>query len=115
MRLLDVVRPALNFLPEVESPLKRPEFNDKILWTAWSVFIYLVIANIPLFGIQRVPKSLDDNEWIRTIMGANRGTILELGMTPIITAGIILQFMASQSGDRGVSIEMHCKEDRELF
>ena len=51
MRLLDVVRPALNFLPEVEKPHKRPEFNDKILWTAWSVFIYLIILNLPLFGI----------------------------------------------------------------
>jgi len=65
--------------------------------------------------MQREPKSLDENEWIRTIMGANRGSILELGMTPIITAGIILQFMASQSGERGIAIEMHCKEDRELF
>jgi len=53
MRLLDVVRPTLAFLPEVESPIKRTEFNDKILWTAWASFLYLVISNLPLFGIQR--------------------------------------------------------------
>ena len=112
MRLLDVVRPALSFLPEVECPIKRPEFNDKILWTAWSCFIYLIICNLPLFGIQREPKSLDENEWIRTIMGANKGTILELGLSPIITSGIVLQFMASA---RLLDIQMMSKEDRELF
>tara|TARA_B110000285_G_C15019031_1_gene560551 strand:- start:640 stop:1116 length:477 start_codon:yes stop_codon:yes gene_type:complete len=112
MRLLDVVRPALNFLPEVEQPIKRPEFNDKILWTAWSCFIYLLINNLPLFGIQRQPQAQDENEWIRTIMGATRGSILDQGMTPIITAGLILQFMAAS---RMLDINMLNREDRELF
>ena len=53
MRVLDLVRPALNFLPEVEQPIKRQTLNDKILWTVWAVFLYLVILNLPLFGIQR--------------------------------------------------------------
>jgi len=51
-------------------------------------------------------------------MGANRGSILELGMTPIITAGIICQFFGSinaQSSSYKIDINMNSKEDKELF
>lgn len=82
------------------------------MWTAWAVILYGVVLNMPLFGIQRQPKSLDENEWIRVILGCGKGTLMELGMTPIITSGLVLQFLASA---RHIDVNMWSKEDRELF
>lgn len=42
MRFLDLVRPVVGYLPEVEAPLKKQSFNDKMMWTAWTLFIYLI-------------------------------------------------------------------------
>jgi protein transport protein SEC61 subunit alpha len=42
MRFLDLVRPVVNYLPEVEAPAKKQSFNDKMSWTAWTLFIYLI-------------------------------------------------------------------------
>jgi len=42
MRFLDLVRPVVTFLPEVEAPARKQSFNDKLMWTAWTLFIYLI-------------------------------------------------------------------------
>lgn len=33
--------------------------------------------------------------WTRVIMASNRGTLMELGTGPIVTAGMVLQFLTS--------------------
>jgi len=45
-------------------------------------------------------------------MGATKGSILELGMTPILTSGLVLQFLASAGR---LDVIMISKGDRELF
>jgi len=50
---LDLVRPFAGLLPEVEGPYKRQSFNDKLMWTAWCLFMYLVLCQIPLYGVAK--------------------------------------------------------------
>jgi protein transport protein SEC61 subunit alpha len=45
-------------------------------------------------------------------MASNRGTLMELGITPIITSGMVFQLMA---GTRLIDIDMNLKSDRELY
>jgi protein transport protein SEC61 subunit alpha len=42
LRFIDLVQPVRNYLPEVESPLKKQAFKEKLLWTAITLFIYLI-------------------------------------------------------------------------
>ena len=42
MRLLDLVRPIMRIIPEVPEPKKPPTFKEKMMWTAWTLFIYLI-------------------------------------------------------------------------
>jgi protein transport protein SEC61 subunit alpha len=42
MRFIDAVAPIKHLLPEVEAPLKKQTFREKLLWTAISLFIYLI-------------------------------------------------------------------------
>merc|ERR1712010_212770 len=111
VRFLDLVRPVVNLLPEVEAPVKKQSFNDKMMWTAWTLFIYLICCQIPLYGIKTNSAS-DPLYWLRVILASNKGTIMELGMSPIITSGMIMQLLV---GAKIIDVNMQSKEDRELF
>lgn len=51
------------------------------------------ILQIPLFGIMS-SDSADPFYWIRVILASNRGTLMELGISPIVTSGLIMQLLA---------------------
>jgi len=59
------------------------------------VFRILELFNfqIPLFGIMS-SDSADPFYWIRVILASNRGTLMELGISPIVTSGLIMQLLA---------------------
>lgn len=38
--------------------------------------------------------SADPFYWIRVIMASNRGTLMELGISPIVTSSLIMQLLA---------------------
>ncbi|TEB28754.1 SecY protein [Coprinellus micaceus] len=86
VRFLNLVRPFLPILPEVSSPDRKVPFNQKVLWTAVTLLIFLVCSQVPLYGIMSSDSS-DPLYWMRVILASNRGTLMELGITPIVTLG----------------------------
>jgi preprotein translocase subunit SecY len=74
-------------------PSVQIQFREKVLWTAITLFIFLVCCQIPLFGIMS-SDSADPFYWIRVILASNRGTLMELGISPIVTSGLIMQLLA---------------------
>jgi len=82
-----------------------------MLWTMVTLFIFLVCCQIPLYGIAP-SKSTDPFYWMRVILASNRGTLMELGISPIITAGMVMQLL---HGARIIEVNMQLKEDRALF
>merc|ERR1719201_549856 len=93
LRFLELVRPFMCVLPEVKSPDRARPFKERVLWTAITLFIFLVCCQIPLFGIMS-SDSADPFYWIRVILASNRGTLMELGISPIVTSGLIMQLLA---------------------
>lgn len=110
-RFLGVFKPLARFLPEAKPPGRRIGFNQKLMWTALAVIIYLVMAEIPLYGLQ-AGESGYELSYLRVIFASNRGTLLELGIGPIVTAGLILQLLA---GSGIIGVDMANPEDRGLF
>ncbi|KAG8983881.1 translocon subunit [Tulasnella sp. JGI-2019a] len=110
-RFLNLVRPFLPVLPEVSSPERKVPFNNKVAWTAVTLLIFLVCSQVPLYGIMSSDSS-DPLYWMRVILASNRGTIMELGITPIITSGMIMQLLA---GANLIEVDFQLKEDRALF
>lgn len=49
---------------------------------------------------------------MRVILASNRGTLMELGITPIVTSGMIMQLLA---GANLIEVDFSLKEDRALF
>lgn len=111
MRFLHLIRPVMCVLPEVESPDRKIPFREKLLWTTITLFIFLVCCQIPLYGVQSA-KSSDPFYWMRVILASNRGTLMELGISPIVTSGLVMQLLA---GSRIIEVDYNVKEDRALF
>ena len=57
-------------------------------------------------------ESSDPFYWMRVMMASNRGTLMELGITPIMSSGTIMQLLA---GAQIITIDQNVKEDRILF
>lgn len=98
-------------LPEVAQPDRKIPFREKVLWTVITLFIFLVSCQIPLYGVQTT-KSADPLYWMRVILASNRGTLMELGISPIVTSGLVMQLLA---GSRIIEVDQSLKEDRALF
>uniref|UniRef100_A0A7S0G5Z8 Translocon Sec61/SecY plug domain-containing protein n=1 Tax=Rhodosorus marinus TaxID=101924 RepID=A0A7S0G5Z8_9RHOD len=112
MRVLNLVKPFMGILPEIEQPGKVVPFKEKVLWTSITLFIYLVCCQIPLYGVVNT-KSSDPFYFMRVVLAAsNRGTLMELGISPIVTSSLIMQLLA---GVKIIEVDQSVQEDRVLF
>jgi preprotein translocase SecY subunit len=109
-RFLGLFKPIGRVLPEVKKPERKVSFNEKIFWTALVLVIFLVMTQIPLYGVSA--SAQDQFSSLRVIFASNRGTLMELGIGPIVTAGLILQLLA---GSNIIECDMSNSEDRGLF
>ncbi len=109
-RFLSLFKPIGRVLPEIKKPERKVSFNEKIFWTALVLVIFLVMTEIPLYGIAK--SASDQFGALRVIFASNRGTLMELGIGPIVTAGLILQLLA---GSNIIKCDMSNSEDRGLF
>merc|ERR1712166_1293443 len=57
-------------------------------------------------------KSADPFYWMRVILASNRGTLMELGISPVVTSGMVMQLLA---GAKLIGVDQSLKEDRVLF
>eukprot|EP00922_Rhytidocystis_sp_ex-Travisia-forbesii_P038419 GHVS01057240.1.p1 GENE.GHVS01057240.1~~GHVS01057240.1.p1 ORF type:complete len:474 (+),score=31.55 GHVS01057240.1:139-1560(+) len=110
-RFLNLIKPVMCVLPEVQTPDRKIPFKEKVLWTLVSLFVFLICCQIPLYGIM-TSKSADPFYWMRVILASNRGTLMELGISPIVTSGMVMQLLA---GSKIIDVDQSLKEDRALF
>lgn len=109
VRLLKIFRPIGRIVPEVAMPKRRVALTEKILWTLFALAAFLIMAEIRLYG---VAPGYDPFRAYRVIFASNRGTLMELGIMPIVNAGLILQVLA---GSGLVGIDLSEPEDKALF
>jgi preprotein translocase SecY subunit len=107
------LRPLFKLLPTVRRPAKRVGFIEKIFWTGLVLILYLIMCEIPLYGLPISPRGAPDPFYLyRVIFASERGTLMELGIGPIVTAGLILQLLV---GARLIGLDFSKPEDRALF
>uniref|UniRef100_A0A6A7FY21 Protein transport protein sec61 subunit alpha n=1 Tax=Hirondellea gigas TaxID=1518452 RepID=A0A6A7FY21_9CRUS len=107
---LSLVTPFLPILPEVERPRRKVQFSEKCLWTVITLLIFLVCCQIPLYGVKR-SDAADPFQWIRVVVASNRGTLMELGITPIVTSGMVVQVLA---GTKMITVDTNDPRQRAL-
>jgi len=101
----------LSNLPEVASPTqKRLSFKEKLKWTGIILVLFFVLGLIPLFGLGA--NALQQFEFLSIVLGAQFGSILSLGIGPIVTASIVLQLL---NGSGIVKFDLTSHEGKRSF
>jgi len=85
------MEPLLAAMPTVKGPEGHVHFKNKLAWTAGILILYFVLTNIPLFGLN--PNSQDIFFYWRALLAGASGSLVQLGIGPIVTASIVLQLL----------------------
>ena len=105
------LRDLVHNLPGVRGPTeKKVSFNVKMKWTLFILVGYFILANIPLFGISE--GSLSRFEYLAILLGTSFGSIISLGIGPIVMSSIILQLL---SGAGIINIDQNTDEGKKFF
>jgi preprotein translocase subunit SecY len=89
--LLDRMEPLLAAMPAVKSPEGHVHFKNKLVWTLAVLILYFALTNIPVFGLDS--SSQDVFLYWRALLAGASGSIVHLGIGPIVTASIVLQLL----------------------
>ncbi|KAL4490223.1 hypothetical protein ABPG72_004262 [Tetrahymena utriculariae] len=111
MGFIDLLKPAFSLIPEVQPARQYIPKDHKIVWTGITLFIYLVCCQIPLYGVVRAQGS-DPFYWMRVILASNRGTLMELGISPLVTSSMIIQLLVNT---RILDFNARVQEDRQAI
>lgn len=108
---MGVWQALLGNLPEVAGPSQRRlGFKEKLKWTLLILFLFFVLRLIPLFGLG--PNELARFEYLSTILGAEFGSLISLGIGPLVTASIVLQLL---NGSGLVKFDLTTHEGKKSF
>ena len=69
------------------------------------------MGQIPLYGVTEDPR-FDFLAFARVIFAAQQGTLMELGIGPIVTAGLLMQLL---KGSDLIRLDFKNPDDRSLF
>ena len=108
---MSILDNLIAIFPEVKGPTqKRLPFKEKLKWTLVILVIFFVMGLIPLFGLGE--NALQQFEFLSIILGASFGSILSLGIGPIVTASIVLQLL---NGTGIIKMDLTSPQGRQRF
>ena len=87
----EAAEPVLTRMPAVKRPEGHVPFKRKLGWTAGVLVLYFFLTNVQLFGLAAGGDDLFGR--FRSILAGSQGSVLQLGIGPIVTASIVLQLL----------------------
>lgn len=108
--LKDRIEPFLRKLPAVKRPEKHVHFKKKLTWTVGILVLYFILSNVAVFGLSQ--SSQDVLQSYRAIFAGATGSIILLGIGPIVTASIVLQLLV---GAEILRLDVSEPKDQAIF
>lgn len=108
---MSFLKTLISNFPEVVKPVqKKLSFKEKLKWTLIILVIFFVMSLVPLFGLGK--NELQRFEFLSIILGASFGSILSLGIGPLVTASIVLQLL---NGSGIIKFDLTSTEGKKTF
>jgi preprotein translocase subunit SecY len=98
-------------LPAVKKAKGHVQFKWKIFWTALVVVLYFVLTNIYIYGLN-TSQTVDVFASFRAIFAGASGSLMDLGIGPIVTASIVMQLF---SGAKIFNLDLQNSEDKAVY
>jgi len=105
-----IVEKAEPYLPQVPKPKRKLSLQTRLLWCSLALLIYMIMAQTPLYGA--TTPEFDFLAFARVIFASAQGTLVELGIGPIVTAGLLMQLLR---GSEILKFDFKKPEERGVF
>lgn len=96
--------------PSITKPEGHVRFNQKLWTTTLVLIIYFMMTNVMIYGLS--DSTLDIFSSFRAIMAGASGSIMHLGIGPIVTGSIIMQLFA---GAKIIQLDLQDSNDKQLY
>lgn len=100
----------LKRIPGVGGPTQKLTFRQKLKWTAVILILYFMLAQLPAYGIAQA--NFENLRFLEILLGSSFGSIMTLGIGPIVTASIILQLLV---GSKVIGWDLKTERGKVLF
>ncbi|OPY31448.1 MAG: preprotein translocase subunit SecY [Methanomassiliicoccales archaeon PtaU1.Bin124] len=105
------LKPLSDRLPAVKKPEGHVHFRTKMLWVILILVLYFVMTNVFLYGLDQ-SQTVDLFAQYRAILAGASGSLMQLGIGPIVTASIIMQLFV---GAQIIKLDLTNKEDKAVY
>lgn len=102
-------KPIIDRFPAVKKPEGHIRFRTKMLWTIGILLFYFGLTNVMIYGLG---ESMDLFSEFRAIMAGANGSLMHLGIGPIVTGSIIMQLF---TGAKIIELDMTRAEDKAIY
>lgn len=107
---MSLVDSILKFVPEIAPPKERPSLTSRLKWTLLVLVVFFILGMIPLYGLSAEAKF--GLEQIQYLLASKIGTIISVGIGPIVIASIILQLLV---GSKIINLDFSDPAQRAKF
>lgn len=108
--LLYKLEPLIKRWPAVQKPEGHVHFRAKLMWTVGALLVYFIMANIFIYGLSA--GSTDVFAQFRAILAGANGSLVHLGIGPIVTGSIIMQLF---TGAKIIKLDLSKSEDKGIY
>jgi len=105
------LKPLTDRLPAVTRPEGHVHFRTKMFWVLFILILYFVMTNVFLYGLDK-SQTLDFFASLRAILAGAQGSLMHLGIGPIVTGSIIMQLFA---GAKIINLDLKDDEDKSVY
>jgi preprotein translocase subunit SecY len=108
--LLYKLEPLIKRFPAVTKPEGHVHFRTKLLWSFGCLLAYFVLSNVFIYGLGK--SHLDVFSSFRAILAGQSGSLVHLGIGPIVTGSIIMQLFV---GAKIIKLDLQNSEDKSIY
>ncbi|MBI1972302.1 MAG: preprotein translocase subunit SecY [Candidatus Aenigmarchaeota archaeon] len=105
-----ILEPLFSFLPSVRKPAEKQTLKKKLTWTGIMLLLYFAMSHVTVYGVSET--ALQRFAFLELILGSRFGSLMTLGIGPIVTASIILQLMV---GSKIINWDLSKREQKLKF
>ena len=104
------LKPLIDRFPAIKKPEGHVHFRTKMSWTLFILIIYFVMTNVAMYGLG--PDTLDLFSQYRAILAGASGSLMHLGIGPIVTGSIIMQLF---TGAKIIKLDLQKSSDKAIY
>ncbi len=104
------LKPVIDRFPAIKKPEGHVHFRTKMSWTLLILIVYFVMTNVAMYGLG--PDTLDLFSQYRAILAGASGSLMHLGIGPIVTGSIIMQLF---TGAKIIKLDLQKASDKAIY